>query len=159
LFRGLGKPAAARPLYEEALKGFRRLKDRWMTAWTLEGLGMISYIAGEARRAASHFREAIALFDLLGDKGNAAFLLSRLGLAARARGIHQRAARLLGAFTGMQEALLGPEAAAKVEHPAELAAALAEYRSQRAVHWSQGRAMSFEQAVAFALKPERRKES
>jgi tetratricopeptide (TPR) repeat protein len=156
LFRGLGKPAAARPLYEEALKGFRRLKDRWMTAWTLEGLGMVNYLAGGTRRAAAHFREAIALFDLLGDKGNAAFLLSRLGLAAHARAAHPRAARLLGAFEGIQEALLGREAAARVEHPVELGAVMAEYRSQQAAHWATGRAMSYEQAVAFALKPERR---
>ena len=44
-----------------------------------------------------------------------------------------------------------------MEHAAELAAALAEYRSQRATHWAQGRAMSYEQAIAFALKPEREK--
>jgi len=44
-----------------------------------------------------------------------------------------------------------------VEHAAELVAALAEYSSQRATHWAQGRAMSYEQAIAFALKPEREK--
>jgi hypothetical protein len=49
----------------------------WMTAWTLEGLGRVSYLAGESRKAEAHFRAAIALFDLLGERGNASFMLSR----------------------------------------------------------------------------------
>jgi tetratricopeptide (TPR) repeat protein len=48
LYRELGDWQQARPPYEEALAGFRELKDRWMTAWTLEGLGRAAQLAVSA---------------------------------------------------------------------------------------------------------------
>jgi hypothetical protein len=56
----------------------------------------------------------------------------------------------------IQEALLGKEAASRVKHAPELAAALAEYMAGRAAQWARGRAMGYEQAFAFAQKKSRR---
>jgi tetratricopeptide (TPR) repeat protein len=148
----LGEYHEARPCYEEALLGFRELKDRWMTAWTLEGLGRISYLDGDNRRAKEYLREGLTLFDSLGDIGSSVFMLRRLGMVARARGDHLRAACLLRAFKCLQETLIGSEAASRMEYTPEVSAAFDEYRNQYAGEWTRRQAMSYKQAVEFALE-------
>ncbi len=123
-----------------------------MIAWTLEGLGRVSYLDGGIRKAVEYFKEGITLFNSLGDKASVVFILRRLGMAARSEGDHPRAACLLGAFTALQEAITGHNASNRMEHSPELEASFAECRDDYAKEWIRGHAMGFEQAVEYALE-------
>ncbi len=152
LFRELGEYREARVRYEEALRGFRELKDRWMTAWTLEGIGRASFLDGDSVKAQGYFKESTTLFDLLGDEANVVFLLRRLAMAVRSQGRHSRAATLLGAFKALQEAIISPAGGSQIEYSPALSAAFAEYRADYAKEWTQGQTMTLEQAVRYALE-------
>ncbi len=150
MLKEIGEYAEARLHYKEALKGFRELKDRLWTAWTLEGLGRTQYLAREYRSAEFNFQKSLALFDILGDRGGAILVLRELAMLTRALGHHRQAATLLGAYTSNQKSLIGQEAAARLARSPELIAALNEYESGRQEEWLQGKSMGYEQAVAYA---------
>jgi hypothetical protein len=151
MFRELGAYEEARPRYEGALEGFRELKDNWMTAWTLEGLGRTSFLEGDYRKATDLLKESMALFDSLGDRGGAVFMLRRLGMLVRAEGNHVRAACLLGAFKTLHEGIIGQEGMSRLDYPKELSNAFEEYQSEKKSDWIHGTAMSFERAIEYAL--------
>ena len=122
-----------------------------MTAWTLEGLGRASYLDGDNKMAEKYLKEGMTLFDLLGDKGNAIFMLRRLGMVARSEGDHSRAACLLAAYKSLHDAIIAHESASRMEYSPEVNAAFAEYQDDYVSDWTRGQAMSSEQAVEYAL--------
>ncbi len=72
-------------------------------------------------------------------------------MVARSEGDRPRSARLLGAYISLQEDLLGREAARQLEYTTEVSAALDESKNDCLSDWAGGRAMSYEQAVRYAL--------
>jgi predicted ATPase len=142
---------------EESFALTRETGDRYAANVALSLLAQMAWASGEHERAAGYWREALKLSYELANKANSASSMQGLATVARARGELRRAARLLGAA----EALLG--AAGLVlyayttytsnEPHQRVASAAREELGERA--WQeardQGRAMSFEQAVEYAL--------
>ena len=73
-------------------------------------------------------------------------------MAARSELDHPRAARLLGAYKALHEAIIGRESVNYMEYSSEVRAAFTEYQDDYAAEWIRGQTMSFGQAVEYALK-------
>ena len=118
-------------------------------------LAQAAWASGELERAGRYFRDALELTFEVSDRTNAAFSLQGLAAVAEARGELHYAARLLGAAGALLEAT-GAYLYAQVDHEADqrVVGAVREELGERAWKGAQdeGRAMTFEEAVAYALK-------
>ncbi len=148
---------------EESLTLFRQLRDRRGTARALGILGQIALVRGDDDRAATLFRESLVLFQEIGDKRGIALCFERLGSAACVQGRLEQAARLFGAADALRETI-GVVQAAPDRAVNELVAAyeLLEAGNRAVLRaamggdafeaaWAEGRAMTLEQAIEYAL--------
>ena len=108
---------------------------------------------GDVQRAGALFRESMALFLDIGDRqGVAECLVGLAGVAATA-GRPRLAAQLFGAAEARSEAISARMSPSnRPEYEGFVASARAGLRdAEFAAAWAEGRAMSLEQAVAYAL--------
>jgi predicted ATPase len=140
--------------YEECLAIAREEGDRMSEA---KALGNLSYVAqqrGEYARAAELLTGALTLFRGLGARRYICQDFARLAGPVAAQGYPQAAARLLGASEAILDAMgsgLQPgdrpdirRYAVAVRHQLD--------RGMFDAAWAEGRAMSFEQALSYALE-------
>jgi len=100
------------------------------------------------------FKESLSLYQRSGNKVGPPFTLEALGLVAAALGDAKRAARLWGAASAWREAINEPLPSA---YQRDYAASVTQAHDQLgeegyASAWSQGYAMSPEQAITLALE-------
>jgi predicted ATPase/transcriptional regulator with XRE-family HTH domain len=149
-----GDHGRAMRFYHESLALFRGMGDTWSIGVTLNNLGLVTTVQGDYERATSFHRESLCLFRAIGDHGGIAESLDGLGLLARIEGRLDRAARLWGAADALREprgAPLQPAERQRQEHEVEIVRAqLGEPAWTTA--WAEGRAMSLEQVMAYALR-------
>ncbi|MFN8472373.1 MAG: helix-turn-helix domain-containing protein [Anaerolineae bacterium] len=158
---GLGMIAAARAEYATARTHFeqsvvirRRLGDKGILAYALGWLGLVTVRLGDLAAARAALEEGVAVRRELGDEAGLPASLEALAAVAAAAGQATRAARLFGAAESAR-ATVGSRA---------LDSEIPEYRHNVAVTraqmaeddfettWAEGRAMTLEQAVAYALE-------
>ncbi len=162
-----GDYAAARSLQEESLAIRRELGDKRGIAESLNNLGIVVAEQGDYPAARSLQEESLAIKRELGDKQGITSSLASLGrVVARAAGtvgmgqpqlkqaVLERAATLFGAVEGILEAMSGVLYSVD-RHPYErnvaaVRSALGEEAFGKA--WAEGRAMSMEQAIEYALE-------
>ena len=143
----------ARAYYEESLTLRRVADDKWNVAMLFYNLGEVTYKQGDSVQARAFFEESLKLTGSLGDRDGAAHVLVYLAVMAAGQHDYRRAARLLGIDDGLRAATgtqLEPNV--RMEHEKVLAdtrAKLSENAFQTA--WAEGRAMSLEQAIDYAL--------
>ncbi len=119
-------------------------------AWCLHGLATLAHREGDLAGAESYYLESLRLFHGMGRKWQTLRVLDSLAALAFARGLPNRAARLLGTADGVRETTERP-----VLHRSDAAVrtALAALRAALAdpvlsAHWQAGRRMSLGEAVA-----------
>ncbi len=143
---------------EESLALNRELEDRRGIAMSISCLGLTELSRGERERAAAPFEEALRLLQGRGDRVGIAYSLLGLAGVAVSRGRPARAARLWGASEALREAIgfpLTPFARHHSDYEGSLAVARARLDEQSfAAAWSEGRAMTPEQAIEYALSEE-----
>jgi non-specific serine/threonine protein kinase len=139
----------------EALSLFREVGDLWSTAKCLIVMGIAALGRGDAEDAARAFEEALQLVHQLKNKiGAHAGLIGASGVAVL-RGQPIRAARLFGATQAVGKSVGNPNPPLKqlnFDYEAYIAAtrrALGETAFEAA--FSEGHAMSTEQAIGYAL--------
>ena len=145
--------------FEEALEISREIGDRLVGSIALYNLALEeSRVQGDHERAAELYVEGLGLAVEMGDKANAAYCLEGLAGLIADRGEPVRAARLFGASEALLEAVGAPryvqaQASALYERAVE---ALRSRLSEDAfgAAWSEGRAMTPEQAIEYALSEE-----
>jgi non-specific serine/threonine protein kinase len=145
--------AAARKLQEEALEVARELDAPWEIGWGLNEIGWAEYNEERWDLAQKRFAEGITLLHGVGDRPGVIVALE--GLAALAGAMApERAARLWGAADGLREqignARTVPDNVVYELHTSQVRAALTAEASNQA--WSEGRAMSLDDAVRYALE-------
>jgi predicted ATPase/class 3 adenylate cyclase/Tfp pilus assembly protein PilF len=149
----LGDYARATTQIEESLALCQELGDRDGVAECFARLGGVAAAQGDAERAASLYRKGLSLYQQVGDKPGVAECLKELAKVMRMLGQPGRAARLFGAAEALREAIKGfllpDERASYGRSIAEVCAQLGEVAFATA--WAEGRAMTLEQAVLFAL--------
>jgi predicted ATPase/DNA-binding winged helix-turn-helix (wHTH) protein/Tfp pilus assembly protein PilF len=149
-----GNYQLARSLYEEGLAICKRLGNRRGTALVLGNLGNTACQQGDYESAGSHYKESLTTYREFAEKlGVVSVLVGVADLAATQRQ-PERAAQLLGATeylyetTGTRPNLA--ERAVRDRAVANARAALGEESFSAAL--AEGRAMSLEQAIAYALE-------
>ena len=150
----LGDIERAATQWEASLRLTRELGDNSLMAWSLGGLADVARLRREYNRAIEMFKESLNIYRELGNKSEPPFTLEALGLAAAALGKSQHAARLWGAAASWREAINEP---LPLTFQKDYAESITQARTQLgeevyASAWSEGHAMSPEQAIALALE-------
>ena len=139
--------------YEEAIAIAREIEAQYTIGYALTGLGKVAYSRDDYAAAHSHFREALKIFQQRPNPWNATYCLEAVSALAVAEGDMQRVAKLFGAtdnFYTHLRFLLSP--LERQMHERDLAAARAALGEETfSRHWTEGRAMTIEQAMEEAL--------
>jgi predicted ATPase/class 3 adenylate cyclase len=143
----------ATTLQNESLALFKEIGDKSRIAFVLRNLGRVALHQGDCGRAAACFGESLILCRERGETWLSEEGLEGFAAVASTNGHHKRAARLLGAADQLRE-MLGwlpspPDQADYDECTASTRAALGD--SPFSVAWAEGRAMTLEQAIEYAL--------
>ena len=150
----LGDSTAARAILEESLTIRRTLGDKAAISNALQSLGRIALQLQDYARADALMKESLDLVYALGRKREIAYALSGLAHLAAAREEHERASRLWGADEALRVAIAVPlQANVQEEYDRSVAEARAHIGEEAfASAWEQGRAMTLEEAVHYALR-------
>lgn len=151
-----GNYATARALDEESLALWRALGDKQGIAWALTRLGNVRLHLGDDAVADRLFRESLTIAHALAFQwGLAASLEGLAGVAAR-RNQPERALRLAGTAEALRGGVgmpLSPANQSVLDRTLEPARNVLGQQLS-IVAWVEGRAMTLEQAVAYALEGE-----
>jgi len=146
-----GDYARAAGLHRESLSLFPETHQVHI-GWAQEGLGEAALAQGDLAAATTHFIASLRIFQSRGDPA-IVWSLAGLGSVAALDEEPQRAARLWGAAAARRETT-GKRAAPASRATYERAMAVARIQLDEATFvaaWAAGRAMSLEQAIAYAL--------
>ncbi|MBI3659129.1 tetratricopeptide repeat protein [Candidatus Acetothermia bacterium] len=154
LAQNQGDYLTARSLFEKSLVVKRELGDKQGTATSLNNLALAIQSQGDYVTARSLFEESLAIRQELGDKQGIIASLSRLAGLSVVQTHPGRAARLFGAAEALREAIGAPlPPSDRTDYDRQVAATRAKLGDETfAAAWTQGRAMTLEQAVEYALK-------
>jgi hypothetical protein len=149
-----GEHAQAHKLFEEGAVRLREAGQKAFLAMPIRRLGQLALHAGDSDTAAALCQESLALNLEVGDRLGIAACLAGLAAVDRVRGQPVRAAQLIGAADALVEStatLLIPLDQALYQHTT------AALRAQLdptvfAVATAEGRALTQEQAVSYALE-------
>src|SRR3712207_2533645 len=151
-----GDEGQATPMFEEGLAVARRVGDRSSTYISLYNLAQAALSRSDYDGAAPLFEEGVTLSEQMGDRANVAYCLEGLAVVANARGEAERSGRLIGAAEGLHEAVGVPVYLYYKPHRSMYERTVAAVRSRLddAVFEEardEGQAMTFQQAVEYAL--------
>jgi predicted ATPase len=140
--------------YEEALAVGRSIGDKGGIAELLNNMGALVGEQGNYAEARACFAESLRLCQELGDRLSLGRGMRNMASLAQQVGAPERAVRLFGAAVTLREAIgapLSPDEQLKQEAAlTTLRASLGDEVFER--EWEAGRAMTWEEAVAYALK-------
>jgi len=147
-------------LIEEGLASFQQLEDKWGAAVALRELGRVVLSEGDYERARKLYRDSLTLIreDEKAFEYERIVIMCLIGLAgvARAEKKTKRAACLLGATEKLieewKELFFTPLDRADYNHAVTAVRAQLEDEATFVAAWAEGRAMTLEQAVAYALE-------
>lgn len=158
---GLARIAAVMGRWDEARAGFheaaglvRELRDPGMVATIQSEQAHLERRTGQTAEAERLYQQCLDTFHRLGQYGSVAHELECLAFIARAQDQLPRAARLLGAAEALRETMTMPMTGyERTEYEREVAElSLRLEPSDFTLHWREGRSMTPDQAVAFALE-------
>jgi len=153
LARNQGDYARAAACYDESLALCRDLGNLFQIVSVLQDQGYLAQQQGDQTRAAVLLRESLARCREIDYQWVSVWCLAGLGRVAVAQGQAKHATRLLGATAVLFEIFdpaMDPIDRADYEH--SISAARADLDAATfAAAWAQGRAMTLEQAIVYAL--------
>ncbi|HET9589239.1 MAG TPA: tetratricopeptide repeat protein [Anaerolineales bacterium] len=140
--------------FEESLSLGHEIEGQFTVGYSLNGLGRVAYSQGDYDRARSLYTQSLKRFRESANHWNLAYSLETFAALAVAQGEMQRAARLYGAtetFYAQFRFLISP--LERENHERNIAAVRAALGEEAlSALWEEGRAMTVEQAVEYALK-------
>jgi predicted ATPase/class 3 adenylate cyclase len=146
-----GDNRTARARAEESLRMHREIGDRFGMTDALHVLGRIALADGDLATAGTSFLEALANDEQVGNRTGMGIVLDNLAGKASAEGQHLRAVRLGGASEAIKEAAGGHAPPPLIDLPDPREAARDELGDAAvAAAWEEGRAMTLDQALAYA---------
>jgi tetratricopeptide (TPR) repeat protein len=148
-----GNYQAARLHYEKALKVYQDFGQKYEENVTRSDLGHTARRSGELSQAKAIYHQTLLYWQDLGSRAAIANQFECFAFIAVAEEEPQRAAKLLGAAEALrdkiQAAMTDQERVEYDQSMAQLRAMLAE--TEFNALWAEGRAMTMEQAIQFAL--------
>ena len=150
-----GDQERAGALGEQSLALSRKTGDKGAMARSLSVLGRVALRQGNVEEAVAKFHESLVLFQELGERLGIIQTLEQLGIVAAASAPIQ-GARLLGAAIGVRESIGAPlPPYERTEHDTAIAQVRAVLDHDIfSAAWAEGRAMTLERAVEYALRGE-----
>ncbi len=154
LLQGDYKRAVA--LSEEAVALFRDQGHRGSLEGVLDTLGWAALWLGDHERSKALYEESLALSQELDDKLVASESLEGLACVAGAKGEAERAARLFGTAEALREAVGYQQEPREftLREPYLLAARSRLYEASWQAAWAEGKIMTLQEAVEYALAAE-----
>lgn len=148
-----GEWEQAKVLHEESLTLNRILGDNHGIAWSLTNLGHVLHQQGDCDRAHAFLLESLSLLQDEGDKACLARCLEGLAAVTGTQGQPHRAVRLFGAASSLREDIIAPVwPIARTNNDRSLASVRIQLDTiSFGLEWAEGKAMTLEQAIAFAL--------
>jgi predicted ATPase/class 3 adenylate cyclase len=143
-------PAAA--TLQEARALFRTLDDRFMLAWSTHTLGLVGVGNGDADLGKQCFTQALRLFVEAQDVSGIILQLDNLSVTARLEGDPVRGTRLASAAVA-QQTLTGTSLGALLSQREGRTGREGLTETDAATAWSEGQALSLDEAIAYALDP------
>jgi predicted ATPase/Tfp pilus assembly protein PilF len=149
-----GDYGRATSLFEESLATFRELGEKEGAAHALAHLGEAALSQDDQVGAAPLLEESLELFRDVGARHGISRALQQMARAAYLKGDNMRAARLFGVVSVLREAMGAPfRPVVRKQYESTVAATRAQLdEASFTSAWAQGRAMSLEQAIAYALR-------
>ncbi len=143
--------------FEESLTVARQIGDKTGACITLYNLAQVSLFRGDHEHAATLFEEGISLSEQVTYRANVAYCLEGLAAVAGVQGNAERSACLFGAAEGLLEVLGAPVYTYYKPDPSLYERTMSITRSRLGEaafeeERERGRAMTFEQAVGYALQ-------
>ena len=153
--QALGDQASACELFEESLEIERELGNWRGVAGVLRCIGRLELEKGDFGAAWSPLCESLTIHRELGDRLEVAYSLEIVARLAASEGIANHAARIWGAAERIREEAGAPRPPSELpeyrQHVADARATLGSDASFDAA-WTEGRAMTMEQAVELAMQ-------
>jgi predicted ATPase/DNA-binding CsgD family transcriptional regulator len=156
LFMIKGQLERSATLLEESQELLRKLGDKLTLSTTLRDLAETISLQGDDARAADVYRESLTLAMEVGSKATVAGCLEGLANVALTDGQPARAARVWGAAATVRDAIgLRSSPGEHPDHENQLATARSQLdEGAWEAAWSEGRAMTPEEAVEYASEPQ-----
>ncbi|MGC4043660.1 MAG: tetratricopeptide repeat protein [Armatimonas sp.] len=153
IFLELSDYSVAQSFFEESLPLARKVGDKAIISHVLGNMATMFAIQGNYSVAQSYMKEGLIFFRELGDKRDIAYGLEGMSLILKNTGIVRHAVMLVAAAEAIRENIGSP---LTQQQQAELDTELVSLRSQLSEEefttaWAEGSALSWEQAVEFAL--------
>jgi len=151
--RQAGAHAQALACYGECLT-MAQEADNWrLGAWAQHNLGIVTHLQHESVKAAAWFRASLVQFHSHDDRQGIAACLAGLAATRYTAGRTTQAVQLLGVAEALLEIAVYPlEPIHRAEYDRTVAAIQTQLdEAAFAAAWAEGRAMTLEQAIAFAL--------
>jgi predicted ATPase/class 3 adenylate cyclase len=154
--RRKGDYAKAVTLCEESLAMFRALGAKRRIAFALRLTGHAVRLQGDLEKAEGLYRESLALFGETGDRWVATECIEGLAIIASAQGNAERAARLFGVAAAARQTfgITMPRNEPGDQERSKTTARAGLGDEAFAAAWAEGRAMTLEQAIEYALGAE-----
>ena len=151
-----GNYEQAKSLFEEGLAINRELDDQWNTTWSWLTLGYVDLFEGRIEQGLAILMDNLAQFQRFGDKLGIIYCLLGVAIGASSQGKLAHAASLFGAAEILSETMgfqLPPGQRENYEH---LVSAARDQLDETifTTAWSEGRGLSMEQAISYALAGE-----
>ncbi len=148
-----GDFATAQALHTESIEIYRDLGDRQAVASVATNLGLVASRQGDYRAARTLYEQSIADFTALGDRWGMAWSLEGLATVAWGLADPPRAARIWGAAQRIRGEIGCPlPPSERPYYDRDVAAARAAMGSgDFDAAWAEGRLMTAEQALQYAL--------
>jgi tetratricopeptide (TPR) repeat protein len=158
---GLGEVALRQGDYDratqlmgESLELRRQLGNKWGVGVSLGMLGWVAMRERDWERAIAMLGESLQVRQEIGDKGGCAWCLERLAGVFMAQGQEEKAVRLFGAAARLRSSIgsvIDPVDDTKYKRNlSSLRKKLGQKRYTET--WNEGRAMTMEQAISYALE-------
>lgn len=157
----LGLTTSAKTHWEESLALWRTQSNEWVITTLLTSLAMVAMNEGDYKQATSRLGESLVLLQKLGERWESAHTLEVCACMAVAQEQQSynhrtsllRAARLFGAAEMLRDTHAAPVLAFQRHFNQEGVSGLRAQLDEAtlAAVWAEGRAMTLEQAVAYAL--------
>jgi predicted ATPase/class 3 adenylate cyclase len=149
-----GDTMRATQLVEESLELRRQLGNKWGVGVSLGILGWVAMREGNWNRAIARLSESVEVRREIGDQSGSAWCLERLAEIALARGLPEKAVRLFAAGAALRASIHSViDPVDQPEYESRIISLRAELGEERFVAtWDEGRVLTLEQAVAYALE-------
>lgn len=149
-----GDKVAARRFYEESITISRELGEKSFVVYALNGLAHVIYLQGDLINAGHYYRESLVVSQEIGEQRVIAYCLEGFAKVAARQGNAKNASHLFGAADALRQAIGAPlDPAERAELDQNVIATRNQLGAKKfELAWAEGRVMTMEQAIEFALK-------